>query len=464
MEKPKFEDLFKDAFTNTEATPSDSVWTNIELDLEKASGTKIRKRLLFFQLLAAASMVFAAGLGSIYYINTFTNSQENQNSESLSVIHSPEEETDLINEATKSFPSSSHSLNFDERSSTSSMSSKGKSPTHNQISDNKQLKRVKRATPTTSNQNYAKSTALKDSVNGNLILLTTSVAQNKSEGLMIGESKRNLRALYAFDNPKLKINTSEPDPGMVMLARLRDEELKFQQEEKRRDYNDKVWASVGMAAGNYNPNSGSSKPTGMRSLNSTGTKAAASNPTSGTSYSVGASVGGKISRRFILQGGLSYLTQTSGYTSSTAMGKSVSLNEFTASNTQTSVTSPYDVNSSLQFLSMPLQAGYILLDRDLSIQLNGGVATDFFLQAVLTSPDNSLETLTYSPGDKSPYRTVNFSGLVGTEVSYKIGKNYRLAVNPGMRYALNSIYKADINSQSLPITFDIGLNFRYIFN
>jgi putative salt-induced outer membrane protein YdiY len=219
-----------------------------------------------------------------------------------------------------------------------------------------------------------------------------------------------------------------------------------------------------MAAGNYNPNSSSSRPSGMKTISTSGTKAAASNPTAGSSYSVGASVGGRILKRFVLQGGVSHLTQNSGYTSSTAMGKSVTLNEFTATNNQTSVTSPYDVSSTLQFLSLPVQAGYVLLDRNLSIQVNGGVATDFFLQGVLTSSDAKLEKVSYRPGADSPYRNVNFSGLVGTEVSYKVGKNYRIAVNPGMRYALNSIYKSEVNSQTLPITFDVGLNFRYIFN
>src|SRR6187431_1957894 len=69
MERRKFEDSFQDAFRDAEASPSENVWTNIELDLEKADGDKMKRRLVFFKTLAAASIVFAicvAGIG--YYV------------------------------------------------------------------------------------------------------------------------------------------------------------------------------------------------------------------------------------------------------------------------------------------------------------------------------------------------------------------------------------------------------------
>ena len=69
MERRKFEDSFKQAFDGTEVDTSDNVWTGIELELEKAEGDKTKRRLLFYKMLAAASVTFAlcvAGVG--YYI------------------------------------------------------------------------------------------------------------------------------------------------------------------------------------------------------------------------------------------------------------------------------------------------------------------------------------------------------------------------------------------------------------
>src|SRR6188508_1248411 len=69
MERRKFEDSFKQAFDEAEVNTSDNVWTGIELELEKAEGDKTKRRLLFYKLVAAASVAFAlcvAGIG--YYI------------------------------------------------------------------------------------------------------------------------------------------------------------------------------------------------------------------------------------------------------------------------------------------------------------------------------------------------------------------------------------------------------------
>src|SRR3954468_3165395 len=69
MEKQKFEDKWKDAFRDGEITPSENVWTNIELDLEKDESGGMKRKLLFYQSLAAACVILALAVGgtSLYF-------------------------------------------------------------------------------------------------------------------------------------------------------------------------------------------------------------------------------------------------------------------------------------------------------------------------------------------------------------------------------------------------------------
>ena len=127
-------------------------------------------------------------------------------------------------------------------------------------------------------------------------------------------------------------------------------------------------------------------------------------------------------------------------------------------------TVPYSVNNNVKFFSVPVQAGYLLVNKKFGLQLNAGVSTDLFLENTITPEGGSLNATTQGRGDESPYRSVNFSGLMGTEFSYRFGTHYRLALNPGVRYPLNSVYKSDVGIQSTPLTFDVGLRFKYIFH
>src|SRR5688572_22429738 len=68
MERQDFEDSWKRAFDKAEIPPSENVWTNIELDLERAKGSRLKKRLAIFQLATAASIIFALGLGAGIFI------------------------------------------------------------------------------------------------------------------------------------------------------------------------------------------------------------------------------------------------------------------------------------------------------------------------------------------------------------------------------------------------------------
>jgi hypothetical protein len=276
-------------------------------------------------------------------------------------------------------------------------------------------------------------------------------------------------------------DTETVDPVLQMMARLeqREKEVSEEKEEPKKPESEKLWTSVGFAAGSFNSVNagvGSPQPNSALAMNKPGADEEAKAP--GVTYSLGVNLGTRISDRWVLQGGVNYLTQSSDYTAHTAVAvrsekttsfRPQSINELENldeenSETATVSTSPYNVNNNSRYLSIPLQAGYLLINRTFGLQLNAGVATDVFLQNVVTAEGGNLDKTTQRLGEDSPYRSVNLSGLMGTEVSYRFGQHYRIALNPGIRYPFNSIYRSAVNVKATPLTFDIGVRFRYIFH
>ena len=83
--------------------------------------------------------------------------------------------------------------------------------------------------------------------------------------------------------------------------------------------------------------------------------------------------------------------------------------------------------------------------------MNTGVAADFFVKNTLTDQSGNLDRFSQGSGEDSPYRAISWAGLLGTELSYKVAKQYRVSVVPSMRYSLNSVLKSTSANSSNPI-------------
>lgn len=434
MESNRFEDGFRNAFAGAEVLPSTTVWTNIELDLEKASGGKLKRNLLMFQLLAAASVAFAFGIAALYYLDQPVK-KETSGKESLS----QQEVSSSRNSSTKA-PDQKLISGVSDRP----RSTKKSDDASNHVASGRSEKIIP--------DQSAGDQYIKDKSENHFI-----------EGRIV---RSDLSAFIKTNKPQLHLPKEEepvePDAGMVLLAKLKDEEKKYRDDEKKTSGSaEKVWASLGFGAGSYKPNVQSS----AANLNAATTGASSSQASvNGNSYSVGMNVAGKLSKRVVLQGGISYLAQNADFTSTYANQGVASLNEFIkVSDYDFSPQTPYTVNSNMQFVSIPVQAGYLVVDRAFGLQLNGGISTDLFINNTLTPASGDYQKVTQAAGKDSPYRTVNFSGLLGTEFSYRIASHYRISLNPGLRYSLHSIYKEEVAGEITPVTVDVSLRFRYIF-
>ncbi len=496
MERGEFNDLMKDAFKDAEVTPSENVWTNIELDLEKAEGGDIRRRLFYYKMVAAASVIFAlsVGVASVFVVNQssrFENQQallknkqkdiasENQNNKvnESSLANGSNSVSGIDGKNTKeTLESELHSnANQDEvvREKTE-LNDKGDTKSNSVQSSSSIAANQKFLTGNNLNSFAATTLPLENNQKANQTvdrIIDDSKMFSQSDLILTSSVSRVSRKQVPVIK-KLEGTEVKPDAGALLLAKLAEREMTLQAEDKKKEIrSERLWTSVGFAAGGFNSVNSSVSPS-TSSLAQNNFTANRQTKASGSTYSVGINLGTKIAKRWVLQGGLNYLTQASDYTANSVV-TSADFQSFKVAssnllNDEMSArvvsTASYQVNNTLQFVSLPLQAGYILVNKRVVVQLNSGVSTDLFLQNTLTPQNSILEKTTQESGSDSPYRTVNFSGLVGTEISYKFGEHYRLALNPGVRYPFNSIYKSDVGLSSSPLTFDVGLRFRYIFH
>ncbi|HEX6892533.1 MAG TPA: outer membrane beta-barrel protein [Chryseolinea sp.] len=475
-ELEKADGSFKQAFYGAQIDPSDNVWTGIELELEKAEGERTRRRLLFYKMLAAASVTFAlcfAGIG--YYVIDRKTAALN---EQLAASSKTEQTQDALNtpaETTRdsnAMPGEQPSEQISQ-SETSSVSSLSQAHSTSGLVAN-------------ANQSTNALMEVEDSPDKPVAGATPAVdGSSKPEraGVDGKYDDRQIPSFYTTKNPTLVIPKNEVDPGALLLAQLAAEEQKYAQLDKKEKERkaEKLWTSVGFAAGAFSSvNTGVSPAAANNAVAFTNSSVPDKQAkASGISYSVGVNVGTKLSKRWTIQGGVNYLTQSSDYIATNVVAennfqtlKAESINELDKlpeladayASSKLTPTFPYSVNNNVKFFSVPVQAGYLLVNQKFGLQLNAGVSTDLFLENTITPEAGSVNKTTQGRGEDSPYRSVNFSGLMGTEFSYRFGKHYRVALNPGLRYPLNSVYKNDVGIQSTPLTFDVGLRFKYIFH
>jgi hypothetical protein len=482
MEKGKFEDSVNEAFRDAEVNPSDESWRNIALELERANGASLKRKVLVYQLLAAACVIFTIGISLGMYLVT---QQNNDLSRELALQQKrdavqPGDSAQRATETQAHSEPKSHIQNAEpDRSQRLTNDHTGNiAENTDKIPNDRILKNDQ-----VENFDGSKSAAIAGNNN------SASIAQLNDETILLTRfNKKSLPPLYRTWKPQIvsKKSNNHLDPVAFMLAKLDDREKEIQESSKKKvtQRSEKLWTSVGLAAGSFNSSNSSgvtSRTTANQVIAMNNTVADKEASANGMSYSVGVSLGGKISDRWVLQGGVNYLSQSSEYTVQNAVTSAdfatfrpASINELgkldvaagdaRLADEKLVSTAPYDVNNDLRYLSIPLQAGYLVVNRAFGVQLNAGVATDLFLQNTVSADNENLASTTQESGEDSPYRTVNFSGLVGTELSYRFAKHYRVALNPGIRYPLNTIYKSEIGVDATPVTFDLGLRFRYIFN
>ena len=437
-ERQKFEEDWKSAFDGAEKTPPDRVWSSIELDLAGQETIVMKKRLVFYQRLAAATVLFALLTGVYAFYPKHNGKQE---------------------VAVKKEDVKGNEIKSSEIESSEIKEENGRDVNNENNSAKVYTRPLSTKTSLASNGSEGSQT---------LAAFNEPIAQEKTEentGTITEE-----KAKEKIEEKKVAEVIASP-----LIQELPQEIVERKEKKKQKE---SLWLAFGGAAGNYTPNTPSASTSSFSQFADATTKGpalfslvAASTPKPqpkvGAAYSVGIAVGKKFGR-VVLQTGINLNRQqidyTSNYDARTASNSSkAAVSDYLAESTSLTFTNEYTVNSTMETLSIPVQAGYMIIDRKLGWQMNAGVSSDFFIRNVLVDRSGQREKFTQEAGSDSPYRSVNWSALASTELSYRIGTHYRLSLVPGVRYSFHSILKEPTDN-GRPVIFDLGFRFKYIFD
>lgn len=436
MVNSQFDQTLSGLLKAGEVEPPTHLWANIELQLEREAGKRSQRLLLVYKWGIAASIAALVGTATFFFIKSDSSTESQLAAKNAHTV------------TKKTTPTGTKAT---------------QSPRQDGESANPEVKSGQPVLQVAAIRNSTARVLIADSIDQ-----TKAEIRNRPDNVRVRSSDERLPQLANVERVAIMFKSQEPDPLSVLLGRLYDEEKREEAEQKPSEH---LWTSVGIAAGTFDPSyrSGSQLNAAVPAsagLSSSSSVPSNKSPEPGASYAFGVSVGKMVAPRIVVTGGLTYLNQNATFTSSAvgvdASNKSyAALTDFDQASSRY-VPQGYQVNSNFQYLSLPVRAGWQLVQHKIGVQINGGVSTDFFMENTLSPDKPGIASTSYTSGNSSIYRPVNFSGLFGTEFSYRVGKQYRLALSPGVRVPFGSIYREGTTTLT-PVTLDLGLHFRYIF-
>jgi len=480
MEKSgnKFEKLWKELFQEAEVTPREEVWTRIDTKLANQQINSYRKKLTVYKILAAASVIFALGIG---FFNTSDIFKSENN---LSNIADDQSTPELI-------------ASDSERNETQNIvQSQTKDQKLQNVDQQETDGTISEIQITTGLQNES-------SKNNPNIVVSNDENEITKNSIYATKSDQNVYSL-PFLITRLNIDYHVPDPSQTPEKKIDPfvedwflifEDPKDETEERKPEF----WAGLNFSSGFFNPNiSYGDSPANLGDqlafMNSS-TDAIETVPTPDNSiasimraaqpekssynpefsYGYGINLGYKFSSKFIIRGGVSYVysnssTQITSYIENSATNKKVPNQAlYSAQIESAGVTSinntseEIKLNSSYEFISLPVNFGYYIVDKKIEWMLTAGISTDFFLKNTLYDPNNFLDSKEIKSGENSPYNNTYLNGILGTMINVSFAEHYLFSLEPSYRLGLSSFAKDGASFTSRPTSFQITAGISFIF-
>lgn len=117
-----------------------------------------------------------------------------------------------------------------------------------------------------------------------------------------------------------------------------------------------------------------------------------------------------------------------------------------------------NLNQKTQYVEVPLELSYAILNKKFGVAIKGGMSTLFLTENVISISGNDGNM---QIGKASNLNNVHFSSNVGLGLSYNFMKNFQLNVEPTLKYQINTFNKNSEDFTPYVIGVNTGISYKF---
>lgn len=449
MEKAErtFEEQWRQALDKAEVEPPQQVWVAIDGQLANEQVAGYRKEAYFYKRLAAACLLLFAIGGAYYWFNGQSDVRaiaEVTKEEGITVASDQASRSELV-----------------------------------AIADDEE--RAEQVEASASVPNIQSKVTVNNSTSS---LRATSNQAISSPGETVAPSKESSIETSQLIALEAK-NTSFPSQVSPWKSDHLYGVARTWEEVSKDKIVSPMWAGVSFSAGAFDPGFGGNSGNDLvfasqedfNSLSAAQPTQDQQSPvyTAGQSVAGGINIGKKMSERIMLSGGLHYSSFNTG--SATSQLASDGLDNTFALTNETSDASlenalnqgalRYDgrqvqLSNEFQYLTIPIKAGYVLLDKKFNITVNTGLSSNIRMNSKLVASGES-EELSNDFSTSDSYESVYFNFLTSVEFGYIFKNHYQFMLEPNYNQALTDFTSSGNPNKAKPKNIGVSIGFRYNF-
>lgn len=117
-----------------------------------------------------------------------------------------------------------------------------------------------------------------------------------------------------------------------------------------------------------------------------------------------------------------------------------------------------NLNQRTQYIEVPLEMSYAILNKKIGLAIRGGMSTLFLTENVISISGNDGNM---QIGKASNLNNVHFSSNVGLGLSYNFMKNFQVNLEPTLKYQINTFNKNAEDFSPYVIGVNTGISYKF---